>query len=126
MSGSIHVKPAALAAFVDSAQLALQNEHNTDALCPTVCKQGMGMSTFPVPVFKMELVCGLVIEEVADGVRLVLPVAGIYLAFGNDQAGNIVWAHVLPPCVVSQALLRQRWKKQHRLNLRWNCSQFVP
>ncbi len=62
----------------------------------------MRMTIIPVPVHRMELVCGLVLGEVAVGVRPVLPVEEVNIILGNDLAGDRVWAEAPPPNVVTQ------------------------
>lgn len=151
--------------MVSSAQLALQTERHSDALCPTVCEseskefenkgdylvfisdgyvsfpgkkelavkilkdtgalhafvcesipsffsdtntgdfilmRGMGRTIIPVPVHRMELVCGLVTGEVSVGVHPVLLVEGVDVILGNDLTGDRVWAEALSPNVVTQ------------------------
>lgn len=60
------------------------------------------MTTIPVPVHKMELVCGLVTGEVVVGVRPALPVEGFDMVLGIELAGKKVWPDVAPPYVVTQ------------------------
>ncbi len=60
------------------------------------------MTIIPVPVHRMELVCGLVSGEVAVGVHPALPVEGVDIILEYDLAGDRVWAEAPPPNVVTQ------------------------
>lgn len=60
------------------------------------------MNIIPVPVHRMEILCGFVTREVRVGVRPALPVEGVDIILGNDLAGDRVWAEAPPPYVVTQ------------------------
>lgn len=89
----------ALHSFVCGSILPFSSDTNTGDL---IFMWGMSMMAIPVPVHKMELVCGLVTGEVVVGVRPALPVEGDDIILGNDLAGDRVWADVPPPFVVTQ------------------------
>lgn len=87
---------AAFDSFILESVLPFSSKSDTGGCILTL---GMGMTPFSVPLHQVSLSCGLVQGQVLVGVRPQLPVDGIHMIWGNELAGNKVWADGVPSVV---------------------------
>ena len=87
----VHVKilrdTGAFESFILASTLPFSDDTYMGSFIPVL---GMGLKVLRVPLNKMMLFSALFQGEVAVGVRLALPVAGVTMILGNDIAGSRV------------------------------------